>query len=313
MKKAILNHQMLKAISRVMTNYPQVFEDKPEAIAMKNLFNQQLDEASAHISKLLRPISTVHRPKQELQKHFITETQKMIGMGTLLATHLGNESLVDLLKYYNRQIRSIAAFKQYELAVHVTEELEPHISLADEFGLSEQKLQAFRELTEEFGDKLENTGIKLEARRSKRFQIDQILKACNLTLRTHIDPFVRFHQKEFPLFYDDYKLIRGFPRKRKRSYTQHDQVEILGTVTDAATGLPVHNATINLLGFEISAETDIDGYYLIDDLPATKFIVSCFKQGYNIPDQLTIEASKGESLLVDFTLDPVSASAAQAA
>ncbi|MDV7396158.1 carboxypeptidase-like regulatory domain-containing protein, partial [Arthrospira platensis SPKY1] len=143
------------------------------------------------------------------------------------------------------------------------------------------KILEFRNLTESFGNKLENTGIRLESRRSKRYQIDQILKACNLTLRTQIDPFVRFHQKEHPLFHDDYKLVRGFPRKKKRKYIQHDQVEIVGTVSDAVTGLPIQQAIINLVGFEISVETDSDGYYLIDELPATKFYLSCYKQGYN--------------------------------
>ncbi|MDO8898278.1 MAG: carboxypeptidase-like regulatory domain-containing protein, partial [Bacteroidales bacterium] len=119
-------------------------------------------------------------------------------------------------------------------------------------------------------------------------------------------PLASFLESSQPSFYGEYMLLRGRrSRMKKRSSSQLNGVEILGTVTKAGTNEAISGAVINIIGHDLVNTTDIDGYYLFDELPATEFVISCHCQGYQLPEQVVATASQGESLVVNFVLTPV--------
>lgn len=306
MKNYINRHQKIKSICRVMNNYPQAFADKPKALALKDEFNQQSEEVSELISKLLRPASTIHRPKQDRQLKLTLALQEFIGMGILLASHLENMPLLDILKHYKKKLHHSAAYNLYEMASHVAEELGKQAQLGVEFGLTTEKLEAFNELVSSYGETLEQTGALLSDRKSGWNQLNNKILSCSKTIRLKIDPFILFNEKEFPEMYKEYVLVRGNRRKKKRVVNTDDTLgDISGVITDSVTGLPLANATINLVDQELAYTTDNDGYYLIDELEPQTYKVSCYAVGYDVPQAVTCELKEGESLLVDFSLVPV--------
>ena len=105
--------------------------------------------------------------------------------------------------------------------------------------------------------------------------------------------------------YKEYVLVRGNRRKKKRVPNTNDNLgDISGVITDSVTGLPLANATINLVDQELAYTTDNDGYYLIDELEPQTYKVSCYAVGYNVPQAVTCELKEGESLLIDFSMVP---------
>jgi len=80
--------------------------------------------------------------------------------------------------------------------------------------------------------------------------------------------------------------------------------DISGVITDRLTGLPIANVIINLPEHETAYTTDVDGYYLIDEIEAGPYTVSCHASGYDVPEQVTIKLSAGESVIIDFSLVP---------
>jgi len=306
MKTFINQHQKIKAIGRILNKYPAAFANKLKALAMIAEYNQQSDELSELISQLLRPASTIHRPKQDSQQKLVASLSEFLGIGILLAAHLGDMPLLDILKVYKSRIRNVSAYKLFEMAVHVVEELEKKSGLAIEFGISTENLLAFKELVTDFGITLDNTAVLLNSRKSGWNELRKKLNACSKMIRLQIDPFIIFNEKEFPDLYKDYMLVRGSRKRRKRTVTDDPTTgEISGVVTDSVTGLPLANVTINLLNHE-SYTTDADGYYLIDELEADSCTVNCFLPGYDVPLPVTDELAAGESLVIDFVLVPVS-------
>ena len=64
---------------------------------------------------------------------------------------------------------------------------------------------------------------------------------------------------------------------------------ITGTVTDAAGGFPVENATVSLSGTGFSATTGADGNYIISSIPSGDYTAVCSKMGYfNVSYDVTI-------------------------
>ena len=130
-------HQKIKAIGRILNKYPAAFANKLKALAMIAEFNQQSEELSELISQLLRPASIIHRPKQDSQQKLVASLYEFLGMGILLASHLGDMPLLDILKVYKSRIRNVSAYKLFEMAVHVVEELEKKAGLKSKFSYTE--------------------------------------------------------------------------------------------------------------------------------------------------------------------------------
>ncbi len=306
MQTEINKHQRIKSICRVLNNYPLAFENKSQALAMKETLAEQSDELSTLISKLLRPASTIHRPKQDSQQKLSASLLEYTGMGILLATHLQNKPLLDILRVYKSRIPNVSAYRLYEIAVHVTDELTANSVLAVEYGLTEQKLTAFKAQVADFGETLGNTSVLLTDRKSGWNELNKKLVQCSQTIRLKLDPFMEFNEKEFPDLFRDYMLVRGSRKRRKRVVKSDPTTgEFSGTVTDSTTGLPVENATINLLQHETAYLTDTDGYYLIDELEAGSYTITCHATGFAVPENVSAELAVGESLVVDFSLVPV--------
>ena len=305
MKTFINQHQKIKSIGRVINKYPAAFADKLKAQAMITDYSQHSDELSELISQLLRPASTIHRPKQDSQQKLVSALFEFLGMGILLASHLEDKPLLDILKVYKAKINNVSAYKLFEMADHVAEELEKKADLALEFGISTEKMLAFKELVTDFGVTLDNTGMLLTSRKSDWNDLRKKLNTCSKMIRLQIDPFIIFNEKEFPDLYKDYMLVRGSRKRRKRPASDDPTTgEVSGIITDSVTGLPLANVTVNLLNYESAFTTDHDGYYLIDELEAGTISISCHAIGYDVPQQVTATISAGESLLIDFSLIP---------
>ena len=306
MKTFINKHQKIKSICRVMNNHQQAFANKTKALQLKDEFNQQNDAVSELISRLLRPASTIHRPKQDSQQKLGLAIQENIGMGILLATHLGNKPLLDILKVYKARLNNVSAYKLFEMAGHVAEELQKYSEIGIEFGLSEEKLTAFTSQIADFGETLNSTGSKLTNRKSDWNALNRQLLLCSKTIRMQLDPFIEFNEKDFPDLFKEYMLVRGSRKRRKRIIiNESSSGDISGVVTDSLSGLPVANVTLNLLEHETAYLTDADGYYLIDELAAASYTVSCHATGYEVPQQVTVELAADESLFINFSLVPV--------
>jgi DNA-binding Lrp family transcriptional regulator len=306
MKRILSQYQKYLAISRIFDSYATVFEGKAEAQAARDLFTQHLTEAAEHISMLLRPIATVRRPKQDFQQQFLDETFRVIGMGILLATRKNDNPMLDMLKDYNLRLRSIGAFKQFEASQHIVEELEKYPESLPEIGLAQEDFDAYKALMADFGNKLNETKDKLSHRRLRRLEVKKLIKACTQMIRYQFDPIVKYYIERLPDFYDSYYVVRGVRAKPKYTVLEETipHVEIIGTVTDGVTGLPVENAIVNLIGLDMVTTSDGDGCYIFENIPVTPLIVACYRQDYELPEQVSIDPVDGESLVVNFTMTP---------
>ena len=258
------------------------------------------------LSRVLDSYATVRHPKQEVQQQFLEETMKVIGMGILLATRLENNALLLTLKQYQIRLGRIGAFKQYQASIHIIDELEVHSAAMVDIGLTSELWSSYKALSAAFGEMLDETDDKLGFRRLRRKEARKLISACYQIVRLQLDPFVKFHKRDHSMFYEAYFGVRGV-RAHHRYVRAEDLdllVEIIGTVTDGVTGLPVAGAVVNLIGLEMTTETDVDGVYSFDELPSGSLVVSCYRQDYELPEQVSMVAQAGETLEVNFVLTP---------
>lgn len=308
MKKELNHFQKIKEICRIMNSYPAAFDNKAKALALKQEFIDLSEQMNELISKLLRPASVIHRPKQDKQQKLKIALLEYIGMGILLATHLEDMPLLDILKTYRRILQKVSAYKLYEIALHILEELQKHANLSTDFGLTAAKLTEFNEQITDYAAMLDQTGSNLTNRRSDRAMLLNLNKHSKLIINQQLDPFMEFNEKEFPDLYREYMLVRGIRQRRKKDpIVEQELGDLSGVVINSLSGLPVHGAMISVPELEAAYTTDVDGYFLIDELPAGNYTILCSQTGYEVPESVKIALPDGGSQLIDFSLIPVAA------
>lgn len=84
---------------------------------------------------------------------------------------------------------------------------------------------------------------------------------------------------------------------------------IEGTVTDASTGLPIYDVSVIVYAsaLEMSNQTDQNGYYIIEEVSAWPlWNVEAYAPGY-ISELKIVAVGSGETITVDFVLEPFGA------
>ncbi len=77
---------------------------------------------------------------------------------------------------------------------------------------------------------------------------------------------------------------------------------IAGTVTDSETEDQIEGATVEVEGTSLSATTDGNGEYEIDDVPVGTYTVTASAEGYDSDSQENVEVSAGDTSTVNFAL-----------
>jgi hypothetical protein len=305
MKKEIEKHQEFKAIDFTLGKHEEVFTQKPDIQSARETFSANTTRINEILSQLMRPVSTVRTPKMDSEIRLRKEVSKMIGIGLSLATTQENNPLISMFRNYDLQWKRCSAYQLYENAMHVHNELAALDGVATGNGLTAEKLATFKSNIDSFGETLDITGYRLTDRRKSRHDLRVLIKANNRLMRFQLDTYIRYLEDEFPALYSEYMFLRKRRRKRPAGNQVPEPCDISGTVTDSVTGFTLANAVITLLTPETVVETDEDGYYLLDDLQAGEYTITCHLNGYEVPAQEKVKAATGESLVVDFTLLPV--------
>lgn len=79
---------------------------------------------------------------------------------------------------------------------------------------------------------------------------------------------------------------------------------IAGTVTDSSNDDPIEGANVVVEGTGLSATTDENGDYEIDDVPVGTYTVTASAEGYESASQEDVEVSDDAPSTVDFALEP---------
>jgi len=76
---------------------------------------------------------------------------------------------------------------------------------------------------------------------------------------------------------------------------------VTGTVTDAASGQPIGDASVSLIGTGVSGTTDVAGRYRLTDVPAGEYTVRVRVEGYGTREK-EVTVAAGSNQVADFRL-----------
>jgi alkylhydroperoxidase/carboxymuconolactone decarboxylase family protein YurZ len=305
MKKHIQRLQKLLAIDRVLDNHPVLFEEKPQAQAVKDSFSDLLKRISTLVSTLTQPVSNVYGPKIQSEKNLRAQLRRMAGIGILIARRNNNDALLSQMKTYKNLATRATAFTMCEYALFVASELQKFKSLAIELGLTDAEFTAFKQAADDFSDMLRNTVYQLTDRRTAWKELRFLFTQASQLLKHEIDELVSYRKDSDPDLYREYMTLRRMDSRKSSPGAEEAMLsEVTGSVTQTATGLPVEGVIVEIAALNLSTETDEDGYFQLDDIPQGQYSITCHKVGFITPDAQLLNTGTETNPVIDFIISP---------
>lgn len=232
------------------------------------------------------------------------ETGQIISAYALANNNTDMDKMVNLpLSYYNRlrdeevanNCRTI-----YQIAVNNLGELV-------NFGLNQAHIDNLNEYINKYAENSQINKVSWQQKNSQTSVINLLIKEGNSILNNSFDKMMLLFRTTKPTLYAAYTAARNsMPTrhacKSNGEITDEEAGILTGTVTDKADGMPIMGATVNLKGTTFTTETDDDGVYLFDTLPADTYTTEVVILDYvtaTLPDQ-KVEA--GDETIADFEM-----------
>lgn len=307
----IAKNQKYKSILRVMDNHPDALGEKEGIIAIKEKLNNNSERIGELISALINPLANVYRPKTENVQNLRNELLRMAGLGILIAKRHNDVILKASMKQYCRMSYKAASYQLSDISIQVADILNGYLDDGAILGFTADEVTAFRSLAGDVAAMIDETRFQLTERRRCREEIRDLIRSCTAIIAEEIDPFVKYVSTSYPEFVLEYKVAkRGSSKRKNNGETIVKPGEISGTIADSSTGEALEGVTVDIVALNLVTETDEDGYYAFEGLPAGTHRVSCHINGYEVPEAQVVTIGEGESKPADFGLMPASNQAA---
>lgn len=306
MKKTIAKYQRFRTLERIMEGHTEAFESRPEILEMKVSFTDALTVISNLISKLRQPVYDIFQQRMNERVKFKLSLKSMIAIALHYAVKIDNIPLIKLLTGYRTSSINANAYKMYDIGVNILGILTEHQTEMQGLGFTSGELITFTNELEIYNQSMRDANFQLNSRKNIRADLKVAMSLCETLVKGRLDTFVAHTANKYPALSQEYQLAR-VRKRRKRKPGDHDTgtADIMGTVYNSLTGKPIENATISLIELDYEVQTDKDGVFLLDELPAGNYTLTFSGSGYHVPHAVKVNLAAGESLVYDFTLIPL--------
>jgi len=303
MTKEITFIQKFNAIKRVLENHSSAFDGKPNAIAFRDRFFSKSLELSNRLNNLVRPVSSFYADRKSQRENLQNQLQRMTDFGIMLAKVTQNSAMLNTFTRYKQMIKTTSASMMLQVALDELSLINSQMAAAEALGLDSSFLDGFEEMLAGYQAAYNSAQNQLDVRRAERDAVNTLIKECNDILRFELDQFVRFNAPENQSLAQNYQRLRRVKRSGSNSANNMpEKSDIIGTVSDAATGLPVAGAVVKLIEQGWTITTDGDGDFLFDELPAGHLTLSCLASGYEVPVIAAIDLGLNDHVVWNFQL-----------
>jgi hypothetical protein len=309
MKNSILKYQKYRQIAGLLNEYNALVSAQAADSAAKTQFETLVDTLESRINELMRPVRPYYSQQQSSREQLREHLKMVVRRGMVLARENNQQLMYNILDEYRSSIYNASSFTLRELCQQICDSLEQYPDQLATIGITTEQLTALRSQSESFESQMQETGTLVSERKAARNEIAALIKELNGMLRLYFDSFALMYKQSEPVFYSRYMALRR--RKARRRYATEPTAlsDISGMVTDAVTGQPVPNATVNLVENSHVILTESDGYYLFDELPEGDYTISCHAPGYSVPDIVPVSLGTDDSVVINFTLNSLAATA----
>ena len=182
-----------------------------------------------------------------------------------------------------------------------------HLADLADYGITTAVLNELKELIDNYNSKTQLNKVTLEQKSEQTKIIAQLIKDGKALLTNSFDKLMLILRNTNPEAYNAYVAARNSMPKRHAKKSNGEVIEeeagiLTGLVSDKADGLPIAGATVKLSGTDYKTETDSDGEYLFDSLPAGTYTVEISILDYQTAKLTDQKVIAGDETIADFEM-----------
>ena len=179
-------------------------------------------------------------------------------------------------------------------------------NLAD-YGITQAMVEQLDTYINSYTSSTKKNELDVEERVVYTKEIRELIAQLHDEIENNLDKVMMIFQFSNPSEYQLYMQARNSMPKRhaKKSngeVTEEEAGILTGLVSDKADGMPIAGATVKLTGTDYKTETDSDGEYLFDSLPAGTYTVEISILDYQIAKLTDQKVIAGDETIADFEM-----------
>ena len=182
-----------------------------------------------------------------------------------------------------------------------------HLADLADYGITTAVLNELKELIDNYNSKTQLNKVTLEQKSEQTKIIAELIKDGKALLTNSFDKLMLILRNTNPEAYNAYVAARNSMPKRHAKKSNGEVIEeeagiLTGLVSDKADGMPIAGATVKLSGTDYKTETDSDGEYLFDSLPAGTYTVEISILDYQTAKLTDQKVIAGDETIADFEM-----------
>ena len=279
-------------------------------IAVKEAFTRIAALKDALDEKIVKQSLTIGGKtviKKDLRKKMSELSAQIGAIIAGYAFNVKNEDLKKVVDFpisvYNKKRDEEVAF----LCKNVLAKANENIANLADYGITQAMVEQLDTYINSYTSSTKKNELDVEERVGYTKEVRELIAQLRDEIENNLDKVMMIFQFSNPSEYQLYMQARNSMPKRhaKKSngeVTEEEAGILTGMVSDKADGLPIAGATVKLTGTDYKTETDSDGEYLFDSLPAGTYTVEISILDYQIAKLTDQKVIAGGETIADFEM-----------
>ena len=279
-------------------------------IAVKEAFTRIAALKDALDEKIVKQSLTIGGKtviKKDLRKKMSELSAQIGAIIAGYAFNVKNEDLKKVVDFpisvYNKKRDEEVAF----LCKNVLAKANENIANLADYGITQAMVEQLDTYINSYTSSTKKNELDVEERVGYTKEIRELIAQLRDEIENNLDKVMMIFQFSNPSEYQLYMQARNSMPKRhaKKSngeVTEEEAGILTGMVSDKADGMPIAGATVKLTGTDYKTETDNDGEYLLDSLPAGTYTVEISILDYQIAKLTDQKVIAGGETIADFEM-----------
>ena len=279
-------------------------------IAVKEAFTRIAALKDALDEKIVKQSLTIGGKtviKKDLRKKMSELSAQIGAIIAGYAFNVKNEDLKKVVDFpisvYNKKRDEEVAF----LCKNVLAKANENIANLADYGITQAMVEQLDTYINSYTSSTKKNELDVEERVGYTKEVRELIAQLRDEIENNLDKVMMIFQFSNPSEYQLYMQARNSMPKRhaKKSngeVTEEEAGILTGMVSDKADGLPIAGATVKLTGTDYKTETDSDGEYLFDSLPAGTYTVEISILDYQIAKLTGQKVIAGGETIADFEM-----------
>ena len=279
-------------------------------IAVKEAFTRIAALKDALDEKIVKQSLTIGGKtviKKDLRKKMSELSAQIGAIIAGYAFNVKNEDLKKVVDFpisvYNKKRDEEVAF----LCKNVLAKANENIANLADYGITQAMVEQLDTYINSYTSSTKKNELDVEERVGYTKEVRELIAQLRDEIENNLDKVMMIFQFSNPSEYQLYMQARNSMPKRhaKKSngeVTEEEAGILTGMVSDKADGLPIAGATVKLTGTDYKTETDSDGEYLFDSLPAGTYTVEISILDYQTAKLTDQKVIAGDECIADFEM-----------